>query len=197
MNKNRGKILVAQTYQGPGFDDVTSFLKDLPTSRLLLRKDADAIVENVRPFIAKHEAFLYLGPYFTRPGDFEQVNLRMNSGQGLTAHDLFTQRYDLHNVTSVVLYYGGLTREERESDEPSLPIQRGFLTAGANQVATFLWRLDKGSLSRVLKGIYSDFISQGHMPPNNIFTAQSRLLKDPLTSHPYFWAGFLTLALTE
>jgi CHAT domain-containing protein len=120
----------------------------------------------------------------------------MSSRLGLTAFDLYTQRYDLSKVSSVVLYYGGLTRQEEESDEPFFPIQRGFLTSGANQVATFLWKMDKESLGKVLNGIFSGFDSQGYISPDDILKAQSRLLKEPLTSHPYFWAGIPIFTLT-
>jgi excisionase family DNA binding protein len=184
-----GKLLIVSPTYLEG-DSVASTLdKSLPSKRVTFRTGDKAVVEKVRPVISRYKAFLYMGGYFHQAEGPHRANLPMHHGPGLTAQDLFTQRYDLSSVQSVILYTGGLDDDETNPDDPFLPIQRAFLTAGANNVATFLWKMDNSSLEGVLSEVYSDFAPQGMMGFNAILKAQASLIRQPMTSHPYFWAG--------
>jgi hypothetical protein len=196
IKPGNGKLFIVSPSGENEYFQLSAFIKGLPSKRKVARLGKRAVIGKVRPQIAKFPAFLYLGDYFYQPDLPDRANLRLHESPGLTANDLWTQRYDLSNVHSVILYTGGLRPQELASDEPFMPIQRAFLTAGACNVATFLWAMDDSSLETVLSEIYSDFLSQGSMLPEAIPRAQSRLLSQPITSHPYFWAGIHSFNLT-
>ena len=152
----------------------------------------NAVVGNIRPEIAKHSTFLFIGDIHQVPGNPQGANLLMHTGPGLAASELFSQRYNLEKTGAVILYTGGMANFWRQGTEwEFLPLQRGFLSSHAGLVLSFLWELDFESLGGLLKAMYSEFVSSNQISYKAIHKIQTQMIADPYASHPYFWAGIL------
>ncbi len=67
---------------------------------------------------------------------------------------------------------------------------RAFVGAGARGVVASHWPVpdDFNATTRLMTGIFQSGI--GHSLGDAMQAAQIRLMDDPLTSHPYYWAAF-------
>jgi hypothetical protein len=190
------RLLVVSPWPEADAEKALDFVSDLHAENITFKLGEEAQAPVIRPLIAKYDNFLYLGD-ISNAGNPKSESLRMHSGLGLTASELFSQRYNMEKTRSITLYTGGLEEPCKSGTGKSfLPMQRGFLTSGANMVASFLWKMDLSSLGKVLKAIYSNLDSQGIIGPESIRKAQVDLMSQSFTSHPYFWAGILIHPLT-
>ncbi len=189
------KIFDVNSMTGENGSKGMSYTEGFSSRRLKQLHGSAATIEAIRPNIGKYSAFLYTGNYFYQENNPEQASLSMASGPGLTANEFFSQRYDLSGTRMVILNTGGISREEFQSRSRFLPIQRAFLTAGANSVTSFLWRMDEGSLSNLIRPMLGKFINDGIPPPEAARQVRRELIGNPVTSHPYFWAGLLNFNL--
>ncbi|MBI3922261.1 MAG: CHAT domain-containing protein [Armatimonadetes bacterium] len=74
--------------------------------------------------------------------------------------------------------------------EGVLGLTRAFLYAGAKEVVCSLWSVSDESTSKLMQQMYAGM--QKGMPVEAAMqAAQLTLLKDPKTSHPFYWAAFV------
>ena len=78
------------------------------------------------------------------------------------------------------------------TEEGVFGLQRGFKLAGVKSLLMSLWKVDDKVTSKLMKLFYEN-ISKGQNKAQALHDAQNRLRGDPLTSQPYFWAGFILL----
>jgi len=64
-----------------------------------------------------------------------------------------------------------------------------FTTAGASTVIASLWKVEDSSTAELFKEFY-EALAGGEARTEALRTAKLRLLENPRTSHPFFWAGF-------
>lgn len=69
---------------------------------------------------------------------------------------------------------------------------RAFIAAGGRQVVASHWPApdDYDATERLFNGFYK---ARGATIGEGLRTSQRRLMDDPLTSHPYYWAGFAVI----
>lgn len=78
------------------------------------------------------------------------------------------------------------------TEEGVFGLQRGFKLAGVKSVLMSLWKVDDKITSKLMKLFYEN-IAKGRNKAQALYDAQKKLRDDPLTSQPYFWAGFILL----
>ena len=82
-----------------------------------------------------------------------------------------------------------LGRQVRGEGVVGLP--RGFLHAGARAVIASLWPVQDRATARWMERFYQALLQEGATPAEALEVAQHHLRSDPLTRHPYYWAGFV------
>lgn len=72
-------------------------------------------------------------------------------------------------------------------------LQRAFAASGVNSLITTLWPVNDESAWLITKAFYEDARKQPFLPAS-IRNASLKLLRsgDPVLSHPYHWAGYMT-----
>lgn len=80
-----------------------------------------------------------------------------------------------------------------QKGEGMLSLQRAFAASGVNSLITTLWPVNDESAWLVTKAFYKDSGKQPFLPAS-IRNASLKLLNtgDPILSHPYHWAGYMT-----
>jgi CHAT domain-containing protein len=73
-----------------------------------------------------------------------------------------------------------------------LGLTRAFLHAGAGHVVATLWPVDDWATAALMERFYEGYASDGD-PAGALARAQRVLLAQPATSHPFYWAGFVTV----
>jgi len=74
--------------------------------------------------------------------------------------------------------------------EGLLGLARAFMYAGAPRVIASLWRVADSASTDLMSGFYQALLG-AHVPASEALrTAKLRLLRNPLRSAPYYWAGF-------
>jgi CHAT domain-containing protein/Tfp pilus assembly protein PilF len=75
-------------------------------------------------------------------------------------------------------------------------LTRAFLHAGAGHVVATLWPVDDWATAALMERFYEGYASDGD-PAGALARAQRVLLVQPATSHPFYWAGFVTVGKGE
>ena len=190
------KSLIVSPWADDRTERIFAHIRAIPNRRIKLATGTDTSTDKIRPAIGKYDSFLYLGEEAAHSVNPQRASLLLGEGPGIVANDFFTQRYDLSGVKSILLHTGGATCPADTKHNFFMPIQRGFLTAGADSVGSFLWKMDDTSLGRVLNELYNGFEDNGTVGYEAIRQAQIRMIRDTMTSHPYFWAGIQCYNLT-
>ena len=74
--------------------------------------------------------------------------------------------------------------------EGFLGLTRGFMYAGAPRVLASLWRVADSATTELMSYFYESLLKD-HLPASEALRrAELRLMRNPLRSAPYYWAGF-------
>ncbi len=74
--------------------------------------------------------------------------------------------------------------------EGLLGLARGFMYAGAPRVIASLWRVADSATTDLMSTFYQGLL-RDHLPAAEALRlAKLRLMRNPLRSNPYYWAGF-------
>src|SRR3989441_5757517 len=66
---------------------------------------------------------------------------------------------------------------------------RAFLYAGAGNVMATLWPVEDRSTAQLVEKFYTD-LAAGRPAAEALAEAQRAIMSNPVTSHPFYWAGF-------
>lgn len=69
-------------------------------------------------------------------------------------------------------------------------LSQAFLTAGARQVVSSLWRIPDQATAQLMTAFYEQLLVAGVRPEIALINAQNALRQDRRWREPYFWAGF-------
>ena len=78
------------------------------------------------------------------------------------------------------------------SGEGVLGLSSAFLVAGVPVVVASLWPVDDGATAALMKEFYAE-LSVGHDVATALAGAREVIREDPLTAHPFYWAGFVVI----
>jgi CHAT domain-containing protein len=78
------------------------------------------------------------------------------------------------------------------SGEGVLGLSSAFLSAGVPTVVASLWPVDDGVTTVLMEKFYAELAS-GLDPGTALAVAQDAIRADPLTAHPFHWAGFVVV----
>lgn len=67
-----------------------------------------------------------------------------------------------------------------------------FTTAGASSVISSMWEVDDEATSQLFTEFYKN-LKEGKSRAESLQLAKLKLMKNPKTSHPYFWGGFILM----
>jgi len=70
-------------------------------------------------------------------------------------------------------------------------LTRGFLHAGARSVVSTLWEVRDRQTSELMTRFYEAMLREGLTPGAALRQAQLRTMRDPTSSAPFYWAGFV------
>ena len=72
-------------------------------------------------------------------------------------------------------------------------LTRAFLHAGARRVVATLWPVDDWATAAMMERFYQA-LARGVAPDRALAEAQLGMAGEPLTAHPYYWAGFVLVS---
>jgi CHAT domain-containing protein len=75
-------------------------------------------------------------------------------------------------------------------------LTRAFLHAGAARVVATLWPVEDQATAALMERFYQT-LATGAEPARALAEAQRALLAAPATTHPFYWAGFVTVGSAE
>lgn len=75
---------------------------------------------------------------------------------------------------------------------PANDVRSTFLDAGAQRVMYSLWNISDKYTRRFMKDFYRSYLG-GKTFPESLRSARLRMLNDPATASPYFWAAFVLM----
>ncbi len=108
--------------------------------------------------------------------------------------DGFLRLHDIYNLklnTDLVVLSACETALGKEiRGEGIVGLSRGFMYAGAPSVVASLWRVDDRATADLMRRFYQRMIREGLPPAAALRGAQSSMLAEKSTSHPFYWAGF-------
>jgi CHAT domain-containing protein len=108
--------------------------------------------------------------------------------------DGFLRLHDIYNLelnTDLVVLSACETALGKEiKGEGIVGLTRGFMYAGAPSVVASYWRVDDRATADLMKRFYQRMIREGMPPSTALRGAQSSMLSEKTTSHPFYWAGF-------
>jgi CHAT domain-containing protein len=111
----------------------------------------------------------------------------------LTAEQIASM--DLSGVNWAVLSACNTGAGEVHDGEGVLGLQRAFRVAGARSVIMTLWPVDDDMSRRYMHELYAQRFGHGASTADSIWNASQKLLADRraagLSTHPWYWAGFV------
>ncbi len=78
------------------------------------------------------------------------------------------------------------------SGEGVLGLSSAFLSSGVPTVVASLWPVADGVTAALMKEFYRE-LDAGHDPSTALARAQDLIRAEPLTAHPFHWAGFVVI----
>ena len=72
----------------------------------------------------------------------------------------------------------------------SFGLSEAFLLAGAHNVLGSLWRVSDDAAQQYMQRFYEAYVGRDESPRASARAAALELSRDPMFSHPYFWAAF-------
>jgi CHAT domain-containing protein len=81
--------------------------------------------------------------------------------------------------------------------EGVMSLARAFIYAGCPSIVMSLWEIEDHSGADIIKNFYNQ-LNRGKSTDESLRLAKLKFLEtaDPLTAHPYFWAGYVTIGDT-
>jgi CHAT domain-containing protein len=76
------------------------------------------------------------------------------------------------------------------SGEGTMGLIHAFLSAGATRVLSTLWSVDDETSRRLMVDFYRGILHERLEPAEALRRSQLKIMANPATSAPYFWAGF-------
>jgi len=70
-------------------------------------------------------------------------------------------------------------------------MSHAFMSAGSKSVVSSLWKVDDRATAVLMREFYESMLQQGMTPAAALRSAQLKMIQDPRTSAPYYWAGFV------
>lgn len=111
----------------------------------------------------------------------------------LTAEEIAT--LDLADTEWAVLSACDTGRGEIRDGEGVLGLQRAFRMAGARTIIMSLWPVEDESARGWMSALYSHHFVEGESTMDSAHNASLELLQERralgLSTHPYYWAGFI------
>jgi CHAT domain-containing protein len=74
--------------------------------------------------------------------------------------------------------------------EGLLGLSRSFMYAGAPRVVASLWRVSDSATTELMTAFYEELLRNRVPAAEALGRARLRLMRNPLRSSPYYWAGF-------
>jgi CHAT domain-containing protein len=145
--------------------------------------------------LSQHAAYLHIATHgFADPEmpTLSGVLLAGAKGQPfdiLTAQEVFTWTLPAKLVT---LSACQTAMGQDVAGEGVIGLTRAFLCAGAESVVSTLWPVADATTAQLMTAFYTD-IAAGKPIAVALNAAQQRLLKNPATRAPYYWAGFTVI----
>ncbi|GMU55307.1 MAG: hypothetical protein AMXMBFR33_44530 [Candidatus Xenobia bacterium] len=99
---------------------------------------------------------------------------------------------DLKGVRLVTLSACQTALAEREPGSELTTLADAFSFAGSPSLVASLWKVDDRSTRDLMLALY-DGLGQGQNLALSMQEAQLKLLRQPATSHPYYWAPFVLI----
>jgi CHAT domain-containing protein len=119
-----------------------------------------------------------------------------------SANDGLLNTYEIYNLQFkarlAVLSSCNSGNGQFSKGEGVMSLARAFIYAGCPSIVMSLWEIEDRSGAEIIKNFYSE-LSKGKETDHSLRLAKLKFLEnaDPLTSHPYFWAGFVTIGDTK
>lgn len=113
----------------------------------------------------------------------------------LNAYEIYNLRL---NSPLVVLSACNTGYGKLYKGEGIISLARGFFLAGSQNVIMTLWSVADKTSVRLMKNFYSQ-LAEGKKVGDALQKSKIQYLEnsDEITSHPYFWAGYVTVGNTE
>jgi CHAT domain-containing protein len=109
----------------------------------------------------------------------------------LTRHDV--ENLNLHSDT-VVLSSCDSGSGPNFNGEGIAGLNHAFLSAGASRVISTLWSVDDETSKELMIALYGAMLHDGLNPAEALRQSQMKIMGNPTTSAPYYWAGFTITA---
>jgi CHAT domain-containing protein len=107
----------------------------------------------------------------------------------------FLQAFEIYNLrlaADLVVLSGCQTALGNDvKGEGLLGLSRGFMYAGAPRVIASLWKVPDAASADLMKAFYRALFVGGMRPAAALRVAQAAVRKQPRTTSPYYWAGFV------
>ena len=130
----------------------------------------------------------------TRHPDLSGIVLSTVGRDG-AARDGFLRLPDIYNMrlsADVVILSACQTALGRDvRGEGMVGLTRGFLHAGARGVVSTLWEVRDRQTSVLMARFYRGMLHDGLKPGAALRAAQLAMMRDPASSAPFYWAGFV------
>jgi CHAT domain-containing protein len=140
--------------------------------------------------LVQTEAFHFAGHAETRERGGSLLVTGSNAEAAITARDL--QSADLSSCKLAVLSACS-TGQSQETARDPYGLVHALIAAGTHQVVASQWDVDS-STTRHFMEVFYDSYSRGFPVATSLRVAEKRLLDDPATIHPYYWAAFTVFA---
>ena len=116
----------------------------------------------------------------------------------LEVHEVFGMQLaaDLVVLSACQTGLGSGTLTDVPPGDDWVGLTRAFLHAGARRVVATLWPVDDWATAAMMERFYQA-LARGVGPARALAEAQLGMAGDPLTAHPYYWAGFVLVSGAE
>jgi CHAT domain-containing protein/tetratricopeptide (TPR) repeat protein len=119
-----------------------------------------------------------------------------------TSNDGMLNTYEIYNLQFnarlAVLSSCNSGNGQFSRGEGVMSLARAFIYAGCPSIVMSLWEIEDRSGAEIIKNFYAQ-LSKGKPTDQSLRLAKLKFLEsaDPLTAHPYFWAGYVTIGDTK
>jgi CHAT domain-containing protein len=99
-------------------------------------------------------------------------------------------RAELVTLSACETALGSGAQADVPAGDDWLGFVRAFLFAGASNVLATLWRVDDLATADFMSEFYG-LLAEGMRPAEALAITQRRILAEPSTRQPFYWAGFV------
>lgn len=75
--------------------------------------------------------------------------------------------------------------------EGPVGLTHSFISAGSKSVVATVWKVDDRATSTLMRDFYHSLLQEGMPTSQALRAAKLKMLNEPQTSQPYYWAGFV------